>query len=148
MRRLIVGALAPVLVLATLLAGCGSAAPNDLKVGACLGQLPSGDTTVTSVSTADCAKPHAAEVYQVFNWTGSEGNDSYPGDTAVGDKAQTGCSDAFQPYVGTDITASTLDVYWLSPTSDSWKNGDRTYICLATPKDSSKLTGTIKGSKK
>ncbi len=147
MRRLIVGVLAPVIVLAGVLAGCDTA-PNDLNVGACLSQLPSSGGNISSVSTAGCDKQHAAEVYAVFDWSGSEGNDSYPGDSAIQDKAQTGCVDGFQPYVGSTVDSSSLDVYWMTPTSDSWSKGDRKFICLASPKDSSQLSGTIKGSKK
>jgi len=147
MRRFIVGVLAPVIVLAGVIGACDTA-PNDLNVGSCLAQLPGTDQSVTSVSTAGCDKEHAAEVYAVFDWSGSEGNDNFPGDSAISDKAQTGCVDGFQPYVGSTVDQSSLDVYWLTPTSDSWGKGDRKFICIAAPKDSSKLTGSIKGSNK
>jgi hypothetical protein len=111
-------------------------------------QLPSAGTTVSSVTTIDCAKTHAAEVYAVFTWSGSETNDQFPGDTAVNDQATTGCKDAFQPYVGTAFDQSTLEATYMLPTADTWKQGDRTFICLVMGPSGATLDGSVKGSNK
>ena len=147
MRRVIAGVVAPLLVLMVVLGACGTQ-PNDLTVGKCVDQLPAAGSTVGSVTTIDCAKTHAAEVYAVFNWSGSESNDQFPGDDAVTTQAETGCKDAFQPYVGTAFDQSTLEATYMLPTSDTWKDGDRTFICLVMGPSGGTLDSSVKGSNK
>lgn len=147
MRRVIVGAVAPLFVLVLLLAGCQTA-PNDLSVGKCIDQLSTSSGTVGGLDTIDCTKPHAAEVYAMFDWSGSESNDQYPGDAAMSNAAETGCKGPFQSYVGSTIDVTTLGVSWLLPTSDSWKQSDRKFICLASGPDDTRLDSSVKGSNK
>jgi hypothetical protein len=102
----------------------------------------------STLKTIDCSKPHGSEVFAVFKWAGSETDDQYPGDSPVQDKAVSGCQDGFQPYVGSSVDTTSLSGTALKPTVDSWKKGDRTFICLAYTSDGSQLTGSVKGSNK
>jgi len=47
--------------------------------------------------------------------------------------------------VALPIEASILDVYWLSPTRDSWASGDRRFTCMAVNLDTP-LRGSIENS--
>ncbi len=117
---------------------------NGLTAGACLAELPSADSSVSSVLTSSCDIDHAAEVFEVFDWSGSDA--AYPGDSEISDRAEGGCTDAFESYVGLPVELSMLDVYWFAPTEDSWANGDRRFICVATSIDESPLQDTIRDS--
>jgi putative regulator of septum formation len=123
-------------------AACASGNVFELKVGQCFDD-PENMDVVSDVELIDCDKPHDNEVYALFDMP--EGD--FPGVSAVETAALDGCYDAFEPYVGIDYASSALDFNWLSPTSDSWENGDQEIICIAYDLDLKKLTDTVKDSR-
>jgi hypothetical protein len=71
----------------------------------------------------------------------------YPGDDVVSQKAEEGCSAAFEPFVGLSYDASTLDYTYYTPTETTWTQiDDRLVSCLIADTQNDAVTGTLKGS--
>ncbi len=98
----------------------------DLEVGDCLNSdLLAG--TVQDVGTIDCAAPHDFEIYHAFDLPDGD----FPGDDVIGSEAQTEClGSAFTDFVGIEYNASTFYAQPLTPTVDSWAQGDREILCM------------------
>jgi hypothetical protein len=80
------------------------------------------------VDKVPCAGRHDGEVFAAFKMTGSAG---YPGDGKVTDAADARCY-ALRYGYAMDAWAvpDDVDVYYLTPTRQSWKLGDREVTCL------------------
>ena len=140
--RYIGGALA----FALLLSACSTTSALELKVGNCL-DLPndaemSAGFELTTVKTVSCSSEHEAQVYAEKELAGNE----FPGTDAIQNIAAEFCTEEFKTFVGSEIGTSTLDIYPLMPTAESWEQaGDRTLLCVAispTP-----VTNTFENSK-
>jgi hypothetical protein len=59
------------------------------------------------------------------------GKGSYPTDDAFGTYVTQNCNPAFGVYNGKAYDDSDLIIYWLAPTDDAWRSGDRTVQCAA-----------------
>ncbi len=128
-----------VLLPLVLLAACGQSV-FDIAVGQCI-NLPDGQE-VTNVETVDCAQPHQAEAYHTFDVADGE----FPGQTAIADQADTNCEAAFEGYVGVSFQDSELFFQTLTPTQESWAQGDREVVCLLVTGDGTDLTGSQRDS--
>lgn len=142
----------------TLLAGLGTLALT-AAVSSCSmlggGQVPTADVgdcldmaelegQISEIPTVDCSAEHDGQVFHIFD---VEDADSYPGGQAVDTEAQEGCIAQFAAFVGADYQASTLEVAWIPPSSESWEAGDdREVICILTPVDGSTATESWEGS--
>jgi hypothetical protein len=132
--------LGSLVVVALAAAACGSASVFELSVGDCFDDPTSGGE-VSSVSAVDCAEPHDNEVYALYDYDG----DSYPGEAAMSAAADEGCEARFEDYVGIGYLDSELYYTHLTPTQESWDEGDREVVCvLYLPEE--KLTGSMEGA--
>jgi Septum formation len=97
----------------------------DLEVGDCLADFQDA-TQMSRVEAAPCSEPHSDEIYA----SGSlpESGD-FPGAEAVESAAQDICLRHYQPFVGLPYEDSVLDIGYLTPTEDSWSDGDRAVLC-------------------
>ncbi|MFH8800134.1 DUF4190 domain-containing protein [Streptomyces sp. NPDC017936] len=102
-----------------------------------------GDTfreDVYDVDEVPCAEEHDGEVFGTIPLPGND----YPGDDQVGDTAEDQCwrlrdGYAMDPWaLGDDV-----DVYYLTPTRESWRWGDREITCVFADADE---RGTLTGS--
>jgi Septum formation len=115
----------------------------DLQVGDCFSA--DGDA-VGSVLVVDCAEPH---VYEVFGLIGHEAanGEPYPGDTAILEYGDEACRAPFGDYVGHDYETS---VYWITtvtPSEETWDEGDREIVCaLRLGEEGEESTGSAAGS--
>ncbi|MFF1440519.1 DUF4190 domain-containing protein [Streptomyces sp. NPDC058295] len=100
------------------------------------------DEDVYDVDEVDCSGEHDAEVFATVPLTG----DSFPGDDHVTDVADDKCytlQDAYamDPWALTDE----VDIYYLTPTADSWSWGDREITCVfANVDEKGTLTGSLR----
>lgn len=138
MRRIII----PLAAVALLAAACTEGNVFDLAVGDCFDD-PSNLQEVTDVPIVECSSPHDNEVY--LNHTIAEVS-VYPGEAQMGEMANEVCLDSFQPFVGRSYQSSDLDFGWLTPTSESWRQGDRVITCFLYDFDYEKLTGSMQGT--
>ena len=100
------------------------------------------DRDVYGVDKVPCSGVHDGEVFGVVPLSGSR----YPGDDSVMDTAEDKCRPlqdgyAMDPWALTDE----VDVYYLTPTRDSWKWGDREITCVfANTDEKGTLTGSLR----
>ena len=154
------------LVLSLALSGCsalnsiiggGSDAPRDdetgevtegsnidifsLSVGDCKMEDASGEIQDTDV--VPCSEPHDEEVYFDFELEGDE----FPEGDAIDAEGEAQCLPAFEEYVGIDYQSSSLDLFWITPTQDTWDQlNDRVVQCVLYSYDGEQLTGSMKGA--
>ncbi|UZN02715.1 septum formation family protein [Cellulomonas sp. S1-8] len=120
-----------------------------LQVGDCLDYLAlSEDTTeFSSLPTIPCADPHDSEIYAETTLTEEQFQADLAlteaGDTETPTTADQFCYDAFAPFVGATYEDSVLDYTYLSPTEESWAQGDDVVQCLVVHPDGG-VTGTLK----
>lgn len=94
------------------------------------------------VDTVPCARAHDGEVFASFQLPAG----SYPGDDRVTDAADDKCY-ALQDSYAMDAWAlpDDVDVYYLTPTRESWRLGDHEVTCVFGNVDArSSLTGSLR----
>ena len=114
----------------------------ELAVGDCFDDPASEE--VLSVATVPCSEPHDDEVFA--NVRLSESGGGFPGQAAVDEKAGFECFLRFAGFVGTQYEDSILDITFLSPTPESWAEGDRAVTCAVYRLDGRQMTGSARGS--
>jgi hypothetical protein len=100
-----------------------------------------GDTY--DVDPISCQGRHDGEVFAVVTLPGG----AFPGDGKVTDIADERCY-ALQDQYAMDSWAmpTDVDVYYLMPSRDSWRYGDRAITCIFGNTDvQAKLTGSLRG---
>ncbi|WP_330307077.1 MULTISPECIES: DUF4190 domain-containing protein [unclassified Streptomyces] len=92
------------------------------------------------VDKVPCAGKHDAEVFADYKMSGG----SYPGDGAVTDAADKKCYALADTYaMDAWAVPENVDVYYFTPTSQSWRLGDREVTCLFGNTDAK---GSLSGS--
>jgi hypothetical protein len=132
----------------------------DLRVGDCFDLNDPTADQIEDVKAVPCTTEHEFEVFYV----GAMGKGSYPTD-AAGEHRNHGrqvldiegafwkyldrhCIPAFRAYIGKSwYGGSDLDIYWLVPTDDAWRSGDRTVQCAAFYPGIFRLTGSLRGTR-
>ncbi len=127
------------------LSGCSLFGSEDsvfnLEVGDCFNGSELG-VEVTEVPTIDCAEPHEDEIYATKDLP--EG--TWPGDSAISDQTVEYCMAEFNTFVGFDYMESELDFNAITPSAQSWGEGDREIVCYIYEMDGSMTTGSLKGA--
>lgn len=101
---------------------------------------------VYDVQAVPCSEPHDNEVFALGE-VGRTFGSGFPGLAALDDYAYEQCTGSwFRSYVGVEYRDSALGVFTLTPTEESWSDGDRGYICALYRLDLAKLTGTTRDS--
>ena len=155
-RRIIIAALALALVGAACgddeparddsgaITESGDASVFALAVGDCFNDDAAAGTQVSEVPVVPCSEPHDNEIYYEYSMT----NASYPGDSAALEMAGERCVAEFDAFVGIDYLDSELDIFPITPTAESWEQGDRIVYCALYALDLSKLEGTMRNSRR
>jgi hypothetical protein len=120
---------------------------EDLEVGDCF-DAPSQAIELRGVDTTSCNEDHGFEVYAVIGHPAPDGA-SYPGRQAVQSFAGRACQARFEGFVGVPLQSSRLKMQYLYPLEDDWRIRDvRSIACAAGPGDGSKLTGSVRNSRR
>ena len=127
-------------VLAVVLAACSvGTSVTEIEVGDCFDD-PEGEL-VSTLELVDCAEPHDNEMFAEVSIDGAV----FPGNQALREFGAEACLPEFEAYVGETYAESPLDYTFLSPSEDSWAEGDRIFVCFLYSADLSKLTGSARG---
>ena len=110
---------------------------TDLAVGDCLTDIPDA-SLVQLVPKTDCSQPHAGEAYAVLDMP----DGAYPGEATISEW-QNKCPAELESYSPDAMQDSSVGVFVLYPTAETWGQGDRSIVCIATTED--KRTGSLKG---
>ncbi|MFJ4564422.1 septum formation family protein [Streptomyces caelestis] len=100
-----------------------------------------GDTY--DVDPVSCEGGHDGEVFAVVTLPGG----AFPGDAEVTDIADERCYELQDQYaMDSWAMPADVDVYYLMPSRDSWRYGDRAITCVFGNTDAkAKLTGSLRG---
>ncbi len=129
------------LVLAMFATGCSDEGNVfSLGVGDCFGEVT--DTQISDVPIVECSEPHEHEVFAVWDV-----GDTLPSQTDMSD----GCLERFDDAIGTPYAESEIFSFAITPTDDSYDQGDREVICYTAEPDGEsggllEVTGSVLGS--
>ncbi|MFD7552503.1 DUF4190 domain-containing protein [Streptomyces sp. NPDC059816] len=96
------------------------------------------------VDEVSCAEKHDGEAFGTYGVSGADG--SYPGDKAISAEADVKCDDLRFVYaMDSWAHPPDVDVYYFTPTPESWKLGDREVTCMFGSADGkTRLTGSLR----
>lgn len=136
---------------ATAAAPSGTAAPDDgeetsvfeLEPGDCFSV--SGEQA-ESVLVVDCEQAHVYEVFALIDHEAGD-DEAYPGDEEIGEYGDQACRGPFPDYVGHDYETSDYWITTLTPSAETWPEGDREIVCtLRLGEQGEETTGSAAGS--
>jgi hypothetical protein len=126
----------------------GDLSVQDLRVGDCFelsGDLTTVDQAeVGSVRAIPCEEPHVYEVYVVSEYPANETPSAI--DEPYSDWELAQCLDGFEAYVGIDFDSSRWYFSTLTPTDESWDQGDRAIQCFLHNENETSVTGSAQGT--
>jgi hypothetical protein len=114
----------------------GTVSATEVKAGDCLTEVPASGLVIT-VDTAPCGEPHTGEIFSVMTMPDSK----FPGQFAI-EEYQNKCAPGLAEYSPEAANDPGVGLFVLSPSKDSWGQGDRTVTCIATT--DTPRTGTLK----
>lgn len=110
-----------------------------LKVGDCKMESPEG--LLSDADVVPCEEPHDEEVYYELKMDDGEFSSE-----AVDAASQECIGDAFTNFIGIDYNSSSLEVYPITPTQDTWDQlNDRVIQCVVT-NPAGQTTGSLAGT--
>ena len=89
-----------------------------------------------------CEIPHDNEVLATYELDLL----NIPEQNELLEKSNDGCLELFEGYVGVDYASSSIEIYTLRPTEESWEQGDRSVNCIGYDMNLQKLNKSIKAS--
>ncbi len=122
--------------------GAGDLQATDLRVGDCFDLKEPEATEIGDVTATPCTQEHEYELF--YEASLPEGD--YPAETVFEQYVKDNCLTTFTAYVGKAFEQSELDIYWLYPTDDAWRDGDRSVQCAVYHPRVARLTTSLKGS--
>jgi Domain of unknown function (DUF4190)/Septum formation len=122
----------------TSLADSGDVNVQRLAPGQCINGLKEG-SAIRDLPAVPCTQPHEGEVFAVFDLPDGD----FPGDTEVAKLAEDGCVDRLETAAPKAADDPDVEIYFLHPTSSSWRLGDQGVACVAMS-SKGKVTGSIK----
>jgi hypothetical protein len=122
----------------------GDLSATELRVGDCFDLKDPTVEEIDDVAARPCTQAHEYELF----FTGSLPEGAYPAQSVFDDFMTSNCMPAFSTYVGKAYEESELEVYWLTPTTGAWDQGDRSVQCAVYHPRIHQLTESLKGSKR
>ncbi|HYI66133.1 MAG TPA: septum formation family protein [Candidatus Limnocylindrales bacterium] len=123
------------------LASAGTVSVDDLRAGDCFNTTD--DVEISDVDGVPCTEPHQYEVFALATY---EGDGTYPPDSQLDAIFTEVCEPAFEPYVGLPWADSDIYGNMISPSEESWSEGDRAFICVLYDPEDEALTESLAGA--
>ncbi len=120
----------------------GDLTAADLRVGDCFDLKDPAADEVGDVTAGPCTTAHEFEMFFV----GSLAEGEYPAQAVFETYLTDNCYPAFDAYIGKSHTESELEIYWLTPSPEGWRAGDRSVQCAAYHPLVHVQTKSLKGS--
>ena len=114
----------------------------DIEVGDCFN---ADSDELASVIVVDCDRPHAYEAFHLFDHEAGP-DEAYPGDDVILEFADTNCQPPFEEYVGIDYPTSIWFIASVTPSAETWAEGDREIICTLDQQDQDGVAIEVTGS--
>jgi putative regulator of septum formation len=109
-----------------------------LRPGQCFDSYPNG---IAGAHTVPCVRPHDGEIYGAFRVAGQH----WPGTTALGGQARSGCQARLVGYLNPQLATSGLAESYAYPNQGAWAAGEHMVICEIRSTQG-KLTGSVRAS--
>jgi len=122
--------------------GEGSLDAFHVRIGDCFDDAASMDDEISSLPGVPCSDPHDNEAYALINLS----FDSYPENDGMAELAHESCLAKFDAFVGMDYESSSLAIFTMYPSVDSWKQDDREVICAIYDMNAEKLVGSMQSA--
>ena len=123
------------------LTSAGNVGVDDLRVGDCFN---TGDAVeISDVDGVPCSQPHEYEVFAVAT---HEGDGTFPSDAELEGIFSLICEQPFEDYVGVPYASSVIWGTMISPSEESFSDGDREYICVLYDQDNAALTTSLRNA--
>lgn len=103
----------------------------DLEIGDC---FRADSDQVESVTVVACDEPHVYEAFGIVDHEAGA-DEPYPGDEAIVEYADTECQAGFEAFVGLDYQSSVWYITSVTPSEETWSQGDREIICTLNQQD-------------
>ena len=123
------------------LASAGNVSVDELREGDCFNATD--DAEISDVDGVPCTESHEYEVFALSHY---EGDGSYPPDAALDGIFTQICVPDFEPYVGEPYASSEIYGTMISPSEESWGEGDRAFTCLLFDPNDAQLTESLAGA--
>ena len=125
----------PVLLAAALVVvvGCGEDDESvfNAEVGECVESISDLTGSVSELPETECDEDHEGEVFFLVEHEGDD--DDFPGLSEVESEAREICEgEEFEDYTGVPFEETAIGVVVITPTEESWGEGDRESICVLT----------------
>lgn len=118
---------------------------EDLKAGDCISDIATdtqdSQKVATEATVVDCSTPHQYEMVGTGDTTASTFSEA---DTNT--EMSKICEPLVTSYVGSPSKANSYRILAVTPSQETWDQGDRTFVCLAQNADKSPLNNSIKNS--
>lgn len=106
----------------------------EMAAGDCIVVPP--EDTFYEVRRVPCDTPHGGEVIATVSHPGTD----YPDDDAFASFATAACEPVVGEWTGTAFDEQELlELWWFTPTSEGWAEGDRTVVCFIAHADGSPM---------
>jgi hypothetical protein len=130
--RRIVGVSAAVVLATAAGAACSDEdSVFNAEVGDCVEDVSDLVGSVSELPAVDCTETHDGEIIALFQHEGDD--DDFPGEDTLQQEAAEDCQgEEFEDYTGTEYSESAIIVGFITPSEDSWGEGDRETICVAS----------------
>lgn len=123
------------------LTSAGTLGVDDLRVGDCFNSAFAEE--IADVDGVPCTEAHEYEVFAVTTW---EGDGTFPPDTQMDAIFVEICDPSFASYVGEPYETSAILASMITPSEESWADGDREFTCVLRDPDDTELTESLRGS--
>lgn len=123
------------------LSTAGNVSVDDIQVGDCFNS--DEETDISSVDGRPCAEPHQYEVFAIDTYDAS----TLPTTASeMDDVFYTVCAGPFEQFVGVPYVESALYASMITPSDETWADGDREFICFLHEEDESEISGSMRDS--
>ena len=102
----------------------GNLSAFDIQVGDCFGVEEEGEQ-ISDVDAVPCTQPHVYEAYHVADHETA----AYPTQAELDGIFDQLCVASFEPYVGAPYDTSAIWANFMTPSEESYADGDREYVC-------------------
>jgi hypothetical protein len=96
--------------------------------------------TITEIDAGPCTEPHEYEAFHVT----TVGGEGFPSDEQLAQTFESECLPAFEAYVGVSYDASAIYATMITPSEESWSDGDRSVACILYAPENTELTVSLR----
>ena len=122
------------------LESAGTLAVDDMRAGDCFNA--GEEESISDVDGVPCTEAHEYQVFAVGDYEAA----SYPTDPELDTIFTSVCEGPFDGFVGMPYADSELYGQMITPSEETWDDGDRSFICILYDPNDPALTASMEGA--